>query len=76
MMRKKVEFNRKWLWQKEKWKSLKDNDCDKKKNEKAWSKSSTMMVMNDLIRQNKQNNLNFKPKDYLKSKANIWALQN
>ncbi len=73
---KKRELNRKWLWQKEEWKNLGNNDCDKKKNEKAWLKSSTIMAMNDLIGQNIQDILNPKPKDYLESKANIWALQN
>jgi hypothetical protein len=69
---KKIEFNRKWLWQKEEWKNLRDNDCDKKKNEKVWSKSSIVMVMNDSIGKNIQDTLNPKPKDYLKSKVNTW----
>ncbi len=62
---KKNRVQQKMVMQKEGWKSSIQNGYDKKKNEQAQSKSSTMMVMNDSMRWKKQETLNPKPKDYM-----------
>jgi hypothetical protein len=62
---KKIRAQQKMVVQKEDWESSLQSSYDKKKNEKAHPKSSTVTMMNDSMGWKKQETLNLKPKYYM-----------